>query len=83
MTTQDEDMFDLNSLIEGAVDDDEEEEDEPRGQGTLDNSQMYFRPVRDASSAGSLTPKSKASTGRLQRVEDDQGGNSTFILDFN
>ena len=66
----DEDMFDLNSLIEGAVDDDEEEED-PRGPA-LDSSQMYFRPVRDASSAGSLTPKSKAASGRLQRVEDDQ-----------
>ena len=75
----DEDMFDLNSLIEGAVDDDEEEEDGgggpaagPRGPA-LDNSQIYFRPVRDAaSSTGSLTPKSKAASGRLQRVEDDQ-----------
>ena len=69
---QDEDMFDLNSLIEGAVDDDEEDEG-PRGPTP---SQMYFRPVRDASSGGSLTPKSKAassgSAGRLQRVEDDQ-----------
>ena len=72
----DEDMFDLNSLIEGAVDDDEDEEDVgpagPKGPA-LDSSQMYFRPVRDAaSSAGSLTPKSKATSGRLQRVEDDQ-----------
>ena len=66
---QDEDMFDLNSLIEGAVDDEEEEEG-PRG--ALESSQMYFRPVRDAGSAGSLTPKSKAASGRLQRVEDDQ-----------
>ena len=77
-----EDMFDLNSLIEGAVDDEEEEEAEDEvnagARAALENSQMYFRPVRDAnaatSSAGSLTPKSKASTAgsRLQRVEDDQ-----------
>lgn len=69
---QDEDMFDLNSLIEGAVDDDEEEDEngDVRGQqGALDNSQMYFRPVRDNRSQ---TPKSTASGGRLQRVEDDQ-----------